>query len=63
MKNPADLPHQQLVEIVTRLVQIFYGTEGPDGHWTYAAGRRLRERHAPPGEYQDHSFHNGDTIP
>ncbi len=40
MKNPANLTHEQLAEIVTRLVQIFYGTEGPDGRWTYAADKQ-----------------------
>ena len=40
MKNPADLTHQQLVEIVTRFLQIFYGTEGPDGSWTYSTDKQ-----------------------
>jgi len=42
MKNPADLTHEQLVEIVTRFVRIFYGTEGPGGHWTYVADKQWR---------------------
>ncbi len=40
MRNPADLTREQLVEIVTGFVRIFYGTEGPDGHWTYAADKQ-----------------------
>jgi len=40
MKNPADLTHEQLAEVVTRFVQIFYGIEGPDGSWTHAADKQ-----------------------
>ena len=31
MKNPATLPHDQLAEIVTGMLQIFYGIEQDDG--------------------------------
>jgi len=40
MKNPANLTREQLVEIVTRFVRIFYGTEGPDGQWNYSADKQ-----------------------
>ena len=40
MKNPADLTREQLAEIVTCLVRIFYGTESPDGRWTYSADKQ-----------------------
>ena len=39
MKNPASLSHDQLAEIVTGMVQVFYGTEQDDGSWKYAADK------------------------
>jgi hypothetical protein len=40
MKNPAALPRDQLVEIVTGLQQILYGREHEDGRWSYAADKQ-----------------------
>jgi hypothetical protein len=37
MKNPANLTRDELIEVVTGLVQILYGIEHQDGQWTYAA--------------------------
>ncbi len=39
MKNPANLSGDQLIEIVTGIVQVLYGVECEDGHWTYAADK------------------------
>ena len=42
MKNPADLDRDQLVYIVTGMMQLVYGVEHPDGSWTYAADKEWR---------------------
>ena len=42
MKNVADLTREELGEIVTGFVQIFYGIEGPNGCWTYVADKQWR---------------------
>ena len=39
MKNPATLARDQLIEIVTGMLQILYGKEHPDGSWMYAADK------------------------
>lgn len=39
MKNPADLSHDELIAIVTGLLQILYGREHANGTWTYAANK------------------------
>ena len=39
MKNPANLYRDELIEIVTGFVQILYGLQHQDGHWTYAADK------------------------
>ena len=39
MNNPASLSHDQLVEIVTGMLQILYGVEHEDGSWSYAADK------------------------
>ena len=42
MKNPANLSHDQLVYIVTGMMQLLYGVEHADGSWTYAADKEWR---------------------
>jgi hypothetical protein len=39
MKSPASLTRDELVEIVSGLLQILYGLEKGDGSWTYAADK------------------------
>ena len=39
MKHPAELPRDQLVEIVVGLVRILYGRQREDGTWTYASDK------------------------
>ena len=39
MKNPASLARDQLIEIVTGMLQILYGRWHDDGSWTYAADK------------------------
>jgi hypothetical protein len=39
MKNPANLSRDQLIEIVTGMVQVLYGVEHEAGLWTYAADK------------------------
>ena len=38
-RNPANLTHEELVEIATGMVRILYGIEQPDGAWTYASDK------------------------
>ena len=40
MKNPVTLSRDQLIEIVTGMLQILYGKEHSDGSWTYAADKQ-----------------------
>jgi hypothetical protein len=35
MRNPATLPHSQLVEIATGLQRILYGRQDEEGRWSY----------------------------
>jgi hypothetical protein len=40
MKNPANLTHEELVEIATGLQQILYGRQHEDGRWSYHADKQ-----------------------
>jgi hypothetical protein len=40
MKNPANLTHEELVEIATGLQQILYGREHEDGRWSYQVDKQ-----------------------
>ena len=39
MKNPADLSRDELIAIITGLLQILYGHESDNGAWIYAADK------------------------
>jgi hypothetical protein len=40
MRNPATLPHSQLVEIATGLQRILYGRQGEEGRWSYSSHKQ-----------------------
>jgi hypothetical protein len=40
MRNPATLPHSQLVEIATGLQRILYGRQDEEGRWSYSSHKQ-----------------------
>jgi hypothetical protein len=40
MRNPATLPHSQLVEIATGLQRILYGRQDEKGRWSYSSHKQ-----------------------